>query len=138
MNSKGELAEAAVRFRLLMAGAEVCDPVGDRHPYDLLVVAPGDRCVKVQVKHGRVRGDCVECNAHSTDHGQGPLGYLGRAHAIATYVPELDRCYVVDVADAPTRKLTLRLTPTRNNQSLRVRMAEDHTLERWVQRLARS
>ena len=136
MNSKGELAEAAVRFRLLMAGATVCDPVGDRHPFDLVVVAPDGRAIKIQVKHGRVRGECVECNAHSTDHGQGPLAYHGRADAIATYVPELDRCFVIDVDAAPTRKVTLRLTPTLNNQLLRVRMAEDHTLERWVSRLS--
>jgi hypothetical protein len=132
----GTIAEAAVRLALLEHGLRVLQPVGDDHPYDLVVHAPDDRFVRVQVKHGRVRGACVVANSCSTDHGRGRGSYDGRADVLAIAAPQLRQTWIVPVELAPRYAVTLRLEPARNNQVVGVRLAADFTLARWVARLA--
>jgi hypothetical protein len=42
----------------------------------------------------------------------------------------------VPVDDRPLREGPLRSVATRDNQRLRIRLADDHTLDAWVQGLA--
>lgn len=107
-------------------------PFGGGCPFDIAALLPTGEIVRIQVKCGRVRGACVEFNAHSTDHGRGRQDYRGRADVIATHVRSIDRIFVVPVADCPRNTGILRLAPTRNNQHRGIRYAEDYTFERWV------
>jgi hypothetical protein len=129
---RGNTAEAAVLKACAIAGLPVYLPFGGGSPVDLVVLTPSGGPVRVQVKCGRVRGGCVAFNTHATDHGSGPLHYRGRVDVLAAYARELDQVYVVPVDDCPTRMASLRLTPARNNQRKRVRMAEDYAFGRWV------
>lgn len=137
MRRRGAIAEAAVRLALLEEGLRVLQPVGDDHPYDLVVHAPGDAFIRVQVKHGRVRGGCVVSNACSTDHGRGRQSYAGRADVLAIYAPELRATYVVPVEAAPRFAVSLRLEPARNGQKAGVREAGNFTLTRWAEAVGR-
>jgi hypothetical protein len=134
----GAIAEAAVRLALLEHGLRVLVPVADVEPYDLVVHTPGDRFVRMQVKHGRVRGGCVVSNACSTDHGRGRQSYAGRADVLAVYAAELRRTWIVPVEHAPRYAVSLRFEPARNNQVTGTRPAGDFTLERCVAGLAAS
>jgi hypothetical protein len=134
----GTIAEAAVRLALLEHGLRVLVPVGDIDPYDLVVHAPDDRFLRVQVKHGRVRGGCVISNACSTDHGRGRQSYAGRADVLAIYAAQLRRTWIVPVETAPRYAVSLRLEPARNNQVTGTRPAADFTLERWAAALTSS
>ena len=54
---------------------------------------------------------------------------------MAVHVPSLGRLFIVPVDDCPSFKGYLRLEATRNNQRRRVRLAEDYSLERWIDSL---
>ena len=129
---RGDIAEAAVLSAFTLAGLLVSVPFGRFGPYDMVVDTPGGRLVRVQVKSGRVRDGCVIFNSCSTDHGRGREVYDGRADVFAVHADTEDGVYVLDVASATTRATRLRLRPTRNAQQRRVRLAADHTLERWL------
>ncbi len=118
---------------LTEAGVLVLMPFGRFGPYDMLMDLPDGRLVRVQVKSGRVRGDCVIFNSCSTDHGRGRSDYVGKADVFAVHAPTVDGIYVLDVGAATTRATTLRLAPTRNSQLRRIRFAADHTLRRWLE-----
>jgi hypothetical protein len=42
--------------------------------------------------------------------------------------------YVLAVDKVPETDVWLRLMPTKNNQHLKVRLAQEHTLEAWAAR----
>jgi hypothetical protein len=131
----GDTAESAVLHALTAAGFCALIPFGSGLPFDLAAAAPDGRIFRLQVKSGRVRNGCVIFNSCSTDHGRGRLDYRGRADFIAVYVATLDQVFLVPVDDCPSYVGVLRLSPTRNNQRKRVRLAEDYTLQCWAKRL---
>jgi hypothetical protein len=134
---RGNAAEAAVLNALIKAGLLVLVPFGDGSPYDLMVDS-GTQLIKVQVKCGRVRNECVEFNSCGTDHDRGRMSYRGRADVFGVLAPELDRVYIVPVDDCPVYQGRLRLVPTRNNQQRGVRYAGDHAVEGWARSFAHS
>ena len=133
--TNGDIAEGAVLGALVRLGCSVLKPFGHNEPYDLVVDRGLAGFVKIQVKMGWERGGRVLFNSCSTDHGHGRKDYVGRADLFAVYFPPLDQVFIVPVADAATRTSTLRLHPTANNQAKRVRLAEDHLLEGYVDQL---
>jgi hypothetical protein len=135
MATRGEATEAAVLHNFIHLGLDVFVPWAHHLPFDLVVSADGETFIRVQCKSGRERDGCVIFNSASTDHGRGPQDYRDRADVFAVWCPTLDQVYVVPVAEAGTRGTWLRLRPTRNNQVRGIRMADDHTVERWAARL---
>ena len=130
---RGNAAQSAVLHKLILAGIPVLVPFGDGLPFDLGAVVPPDgRVVRIQVKSGRIRGDCVAFNSCSTDHGLGRQPYNGRADIIAVHVRESDAVFMVPVGECPTYHGLLRLRPTRNNQRRGIRFAADYDLEKWI------
>jgi hypothetical protein len=134
---RGNAAEAAVLNALVRADVHVLVPFGEGLPYDL-AIDTGDQFIKIQVKCGRVRNDCVEFNTCATDHGSGRRSYVGLADVFGVWVPELDRVYVIAVGDCPRYRGYLRLVPTRNSQSKGVRYAGDYAVESWAASLSRA
>jgi hypothetical protein len=134
--TQGNAAEAAVLHALTAMGIHVLVPFGGGLPFDLAAVAPDGGMLRLQVKSGRVRNGCIEFKVSSTDHGRGQMHYRGRADVIAVYVSALARVFMVPVEDCPSFAGSLRLDAPRNNQRRRVRFAEDHSLEAWVESLA--
>ncbi len=64
-----------------------------------------------------------------------PSGYLKSTYsadeidAIAAYAPDTDSCYLIPIREVEGCKaISLRLTPTRNNQALGVHWARDYEL----------
>src|SRR5437867_1496557 len=94
---RGNSAEAAVRQAFIDAGLGVLVPFGDGYSFDLAVVLPDERLLRVQVKSSRVRNGCVQFNTCSTDHGRGRQTYDGRADLIAVHAPTVERIFVVPV-----------------------------------------
>lgn len=129
--ARGNVAEAAVALALLEAGMVPFLPLGGGAAVDL-VALHGDRTVRIQVKSGRVRQGCIRFNTCGTDHGRGRRDYRGRAEVIAVHVAEMRAVFVVSVEDCPGFAGVLRLAPPRNGQRTGVRLAADHTFERWA------
>ena len=133
--TNGDIAEGAVLGALVRLGCTVLVPFGQGQPYDLVVDRGPAGFVKIQVKTGWERDSCVLFNSCSTDHGRGRQDYVDRADLFAVYFQPFDDVFIVPVGSAATRTSRLRLYPAANNQSRRVRLAEDHLLELYADQL---
>ena len=67
-----------------------------------------------------------------TDHGKGPLPYLGLADLFGVYFASNESVYLVPVADMAPTAGRLRLDLPRNNQRRRIRFASDYEVNRWT------
>lgn len=129
----GDIAEAAVLHALTAAGLLVLTPFGRFGPYDLVAETAPGRFVRIQVKSGRFRNNCIEFNCCGTDHGRGRGSYVGLADVFAVHVRATGEQFVVPVDEACTSKMYLRLTEPANNQRAGVRFARDYRLADWAQ-----
>jgi hypothetical protein len=133
----GDATEAMVIARLVQAGKNVLLPFGENRRYDL-VIDEGDHFVRVQCKTGRLRSGAIRFNTCSSTYhhpnNQGTKayhrGYAGEADLFGVYVRENDRVYLIPVTQVGTREGVLRVDPSRNNQSARVRWARDFEVPR--------
>jgi hypothetical protein len=113
-----------------VAATERSSPFGGGHPYDLAVDVSGV-FIRVQCKMGRDRGGCILFNVRSTDHGKGAVPYAGRADVFGIYFPPTDRVYLAPISAVANHEGRLRLVPTRNNQTQRIRLAAEFEIDRW-------
>jgi hypothetical protein len=127
----GDQTTAMVLARLVQAGKMVLLPFGENQRYDL-VVDEGDRVVRIQCKTGRLRNGAIRFNACSTTYHNSRSrpdvrpyrrDYRGTADVFGVYCPETDSVYLVPVEVVGRREASLRVSPTINNQSKRVRWA---------------
>ena len=81
-------------------------PWGGRHRYDFVVDEGNGRFTRVQCKSGVYRRSAIYFRTCSADKRQ-PMGdpYVGQIDAFAVYCPELDRAYLIPIADIPARQL---------------------------------
>ncbi|MBV9848389.1 MAG: hypothetical protein JO250_01755 [Armatimonadetes bacterium] len=130
-NLIGNISEAVIMAAFAKAGYLVSKPFGNAHPYDL-IVDDGTRLLRVQCKTARqVRGTIT----FSTKSNNGRWyrrganrGYAGKADLFAAYCPNTDKVYVASAVDAKPGSISLRLTPTANNQSKKIRWAHEYEL----------
>lgn len=113
-------------------GFDVLVPFGGGQPYDLVVHLPPRAFLRVQCKTAWLRGGCAIFNCRMTDHGGGPLPYVGLADIFGVYFPPRRSVYLVPIEEVAESEGRLRLEPTRNNQRRRVRLAADYEVERWT------
>jgi PD-(D/E)XK endonuclease len=133
LKRKGDLAELKVAADLLGRRCRLSFPFGEDHDYDLIADYEG-RLHRMQVKYARSDGKVVKvkCFSHSLTAGRvrSTKHYTpATVDWIAVYDATSDRCYYVPswmLGAAGRSQLMLRLTPARNNQSLRIRRAEDY------------
>lgn len=128
--ARGNEGEAAVLHALIAHGVDVLIPFGEGQPYDLAADLAG-QLLRIQCKTAWANGGCLQWNTHSTDHGRGPLSYVGRADIFGVYFPSSGSVYLVPVVEVGRSEGRLRLEPTRNNQRRRVRLARDYEIARW-------
>lgn len=125
--SIGELSEMFVALQLARAGYSVAKPFGENTRYDLLI-DDGRAISRVQVKTGRLRHGAVEWNCCSTHgHRRGPSfrSYVGQVDFFGIYCPQLQSAYLVPIDKTSRRSSSLRVVPTKNRQTRRVRWASD-------------
>ncbi len=133
LKKKGSLAELKVAADLVARGCELSIPFSEDSSYDLIADYEG-RLHRIQVKH--TESDCrvvvVKCISHSLTNGRvrATKHYTAAmVDWIATYDVTTDRCYYVPswiLGSEGRSGLHLRLTPSLNGQSVRVRPAEDY------------
>lgn len=116
---------------LIKQGKRVLIPVGENQRYDL-VIDEGDSFVRVQCKSCYLirQGTVLEfkaCSCHE-HRGKGTRDYRGEADVFGVYSPELDKVYLVPVADCGKARAYLRLVETKNKQAAGVRMASQYEL----------
>lgn len=137
----GEITEAVVLAEFLKAGFPVLLPFGENRRYDM-VVEVGGSFLRVQCKTASPCGNgdksCIRFHAYShrlvSGEFRGREAYRDQADLFAAFAPSTGQVYVLPVDDVPETDVWLRLTPARNGQRNRVRMAQDCTLEAWAAR----
>jgi PD-(D/E)XK endonuclease len=131
----GDRTTLAVMLALRELGLGVLVPFGENSRYDL-VIDDGNSLSRVQCKTGRFYGGVVVfkvCSsyAHHRNPGSRARDYLGQIDYFAVYCPQTTGVYLVPIADVPLRwEARLRVTPSRNHQQQRVRLAADYEIGR--------
>ena len=132
-NQKGAIAEAAFTAAAIRLGYFVLRPTPEGRRYDL-VLDTGPELLRVQCKWARRKGEVIVINAR-TSRFSPTAGYISTRYsaseidALGVYCPDLDECFLVPIeAFEGHGYLHLRLTPARNNQRVRCRLASDHRL----------
>jgi hypothetical protein len=133
LKKKGDLAELQVAADLVARGCELSIPFGEDSSYDLIADYEG-RLHRVQVKYAQSDGRVifVKCFSHSLTAGRirSTKHYTpAMVDWIATYDLTTDRCYYVPswMLGAEGRSsMYLRLVPSLNGQSRRIRFAKDY------------
>ena len=132
----GDATQAMVLARLVQVYPDVLVPFGENTRYDL-VIDDGERFIKVQCKTGRIRNGAVwfsTCSSsyhHPSNRGTKfyQHSYKGEVDVFGVYCPQNDRVYVVPAETVGERACALRIAPTRNNQSKKVRWASEFELK---------
>jgi hypothetical protein len=129
---KGAAAEAEVVAAAIGLGLVVLRPLCEGGRYDLAIDI-GNKILRVQCKWASHRAGVLSTRCVTSRHT--PAGYrrstysASEVDAIALYSAATDACYLVPIQEAEgCKELSLRLKPTRNNQSRRVRWASDYEL----------
>jgi hypothetical protein len=137
-SQKGAVAEAAITLAAVRMNLVVLRPLSDGGRYDLAIDV-GDKILRVQCKWASRRGDVIMIRCKTSRHT--PRGYCRTTYSadeidvIAAYSPDVDRCYLISIDEAEhMSEVSLRLTPTLNNQALNVRWARDYEFETSMRR----
>jgi hypothetical protein len=125
---QGDIAKAKVLAELIAAGKSVLLPFSEGERYDL-VIDDGNCFRRVQAKlaWSDDAGSTFLFNTSSFDwRVRKHRGYAGEAELFGVYYPGNGRCYLVPVEKVREGRARLRLLPTRNGQSLRIKWAHDY------------
>jgi hypothetical protein len=129
----GDRSTLAMMLALSDAGYAVLVPFGENTRYDL-VIDDGTSLKRVQCKTGRLRHGAVRFAARSSyAHHPNPKmvvrDYLGQIDYFGVYCPDTGGAYLIPVGDAPVRAAgTLRVTPAKNGQKRKIRVAADYEI----------
>jgi hypothetical protein len=118
----GEISEAQVIARLLLAGEVVLQPFGDNQRYDLVLDRDGV-FLRVQVKTGRLRNGAVRFATASSGSQTGHdkrVSYRGSADLFAVYCPETGKVYVMPVDECGEAQRNLPLAENRFRPGIRL------------------
>ena len=129
---RGNAVEAEILGALIGRGFAVLIPFGGGHPYDLVMHLRANEFLRIQCKSARRAEGRLLFNSCSTDHGRGRLPYTGLADLFGIYCADIPGVFLVPVKEAAGFVSTLRLTPPRNNQRSRVRLAADYEIGQWT------
>ncbi len=122
----GDITVSVVLTQLLKAGFFVLLPFGDSLRYDL-VVEKDNRFERVQCKTGRLREGCIIFNVASNEWYKGfrSKSYEGQIDYFGVYCQQNGKSYLVPVDQVGHTKAKLRLEPSKNSQSKKIRWAKD-------------
>jgi hypothetical protein len=131
-DQKGAVAEAAIAYAALELGVGVWRPLADERCDLIFDLRP--TLVRVQCKWASRLGDVIylRCyrNRRNADGLLRQLYAREDVDAFAVYCAELRTCYFVLFDEVPAKgTLLLRLQPTRNNQKVGIRWAQDYEIE---------
>jgi len=119
--AQGVRSVGAIMSRLIGLGKTVLLPIGDNERYDL-VIDEGTKFVRMQCKTGRLVKGTLRFKAASTNLERGKWtqrDYRGQADVFGVYCRELDKVYLVPVAEVGKREGFLRIEPTQTTKGVR-------------------
>ena len=125
---KGDLAVGQVIADLIGQGIQVCLPISEHLPFDLVAVSSLEELARVQVKYVTVKEGVLRLrlqSSHSDRHGTHHSRVrLNAIDAFALFCPESRKVYYIrrdEISVGLRREFTIRLNPTTNGQVKRTR-----------------
>lgn len=123
----GTRTEGMVLAALLKAKRQVLLPFGGGSRYDL-AYEMGGALVRVQCKTAVFRNGAVIFNSRSLSRDGRSIPYDGHADFFGVYCPGTGGVYLVPVGVVAKGKGSLRVEPTKNNQTKGILHAKDFLL----------
>ncbi|WP_394793029.1 group I intron-associated PD-(D/E)XK endonuclease [Armatimonas sp.] len=128
----GDIGVAQVIASLMKNGIQVCLPISERLPFDLVAISPDGNCLKrVQVKYVSLKDGkiCIPLEGTAWTNKKGMYSVkrdLSLIDVFAVYCPEVDSVYYVKTTDigANSRAFTLRTKLPANNQTKGIHLSE--------------
>lgn len=127
---KGDAGMGRVIADLMGHGIQVCLPISEHLPFDLIAISAGYALRRIQVKFRSMKNGKISLalrNSYSDRRGvHTRRAERLRFDAYAVYCPETQTVYYVNVAEIPKRLVNvfaLRVLPSKNNQTKRVNAA---------------
>ena len=125
---RGELSEAKVLARLLELNFQVLLPWEDSSPYDVVYVKD-DKFVRAQIKTGLLKNNAIRFKTHIWNPFKKKKStYIGKVDEFLVYSPDTDLVYRIPIEECGTNQGFLRLTETRNNQKMKIKLSKDYTI----------
>ncbi|WP_184202219.1 group I intron-associated PD-(D/E)XK endonuclease [Armatimonas rosea] len=130
--NKGDIGVALVIADLMKNGFQVCLPISEHLPFDLIAINCDDgRLKRVQVKYISLRAGKISIPLEGTSWTNNKGMYsvkkdLSYIDAFAIYCPSVDRVFYVNTIEfqGNTRAFTLRVCLPSNNQVKGVHLAD--------------
>jgi hypothetical protein len=129
----GDRTTLAVMLALRQVGYALLVPFGENTRYDL-VIDDGRTLSRVQCKTGRLRHGAIDfkvCSSYAHHPNPKPTkrDYVGQVDYFGVHCPQTGGVYLVPIQDAASRtRCSLRVAPSRNNQSRRIRLAAPYEI----------
>jgi hypothetical protein len=128
----GEVSRTQVIAALTLQGKRVLVPLADFQRYDL-AIDDGGRLLRIQCKTGRLSQGAIHfhpCSIDSRSKQGGCVrkGYQGEVDLFGVFCPEVKKCYLVPVEEAPITGCYLRIDPPKNGQKTGIRWAATYEI----------
>lgn len=131
---KGDFAVAKTIADFAKQGIKVCLPLSEHLPFDLIAVMPDMTTLRrIQVKYRKGNGTGAldlrfRSNYYDSQKIYSKPVDLNAIDTYAIYSSNIDQVVYFNVSEIPEGRggISLRFTPTKNNQSAGVRMVEDY------------
>lgn len=128
---KGDKGTGNVIADLLSKGIQVCLPLSEHLPFDLIAVKQNGSLLKVSVKYRTLTKGCVYVafsSSYSDSHGVHTKAVnKDLIDLLAIYCPETKEVYYVTPSEFD-KSVTLRIEESKNNQTKGVNLAKDYFL----------
>jgi hypothetical protein len=125
-NQIGSITEAVVLAALVKLRKHIVIPYGNFGDYDLLIDEEG-KFVKVQCKTGILKDGVVLFNAYTQNAG-GDRSYGNSVDMYGVFCPQNGKVYLIPAPDCSQGKVSLRITPPKNNWKKRIRYAAQYEI----------
>ncbi len=116
---------------LARQGRILLRPISSATRYDVLIDNEDGTFTRVQCKTGRLRRGCVVFGTYSiSGHNTRMNRYNGQVDAFGVHCPQTGATYLVpmDGLSPAVAVVYLRITPARNGQRRRIRLASDYAI----------
>lgn len=128
---KGDKGTGNVIADLLSKGIQVCLPLSEHLPFDLIAVKEDGTLQRVSVKYREIKNGCVSVSFRSSysDSKGVHTKHINKSliDLLAIYCPETSSVYYVNPHKFE-KNVTLRIEETKNNQTKGINLAKDYLM----------
>lgn len=132
----GLLGELKAQYDFIKEGYDISIPLGDYCSYDLIAIK-GEKQLRIQVKTTEfIKDGKMQFKLNSTNYYVSKIYTEQDADLFYLYCLENGQGYLLPIKEAPKGgQIYLRITPTKNNQTIGINFAKDFVFEDKIKEL---